>query len=1030
MSNLFWSYENKENIPPPHTPMRVRRRLTDHDDNFMQAEPLATSTPPSTPLANSQDAQTYIVHPDLTEVGRRLENIIPLRSAKRNANTGLRSSQRNDNYIPGLDISKKSLGTKALLGTPKKQPTYAVQRDDDPFDNKNDPWFSIPKISQAKDKGKGKARAKDDGNEQPSGLKSEKHNSEKVRHIRWAVDTTDHTDTDQTHENSFITTRAKFQPSSKLAAHLKLNNGSEEASRTAGWLHKEEELIYNQVCLMPASSTPMALAAAGCYFDVRQDVLNLLESPRYNNYTYAMLFSGFSYFSVRRRGQHGYCLYLLCEYQKSNRLAKDIKKIVSKHRSGRYLDVVVHRGKPKLYGSYGISSDHENQPDETLNTGLLFGSGHSKTAQRSKPLKRDWIQQTIHREDNTPTPDHTPPEIITTTEYTEQPFSLAWPGFHYGLHWITNLPVGCNEDGILTKYSKYPDIGSSIGRTDDNYGCGTLGGYLVNEAGEHFILSAYHVFNHLIDLHKPHPTGTQNGRWVLAPARSDILGQHKALVKKRDALAADLLRAVKHNDSQAYDRVVDEGMQTVKDLEDISVLKNSDELILGQVIGSSWKIVTVDGTRHLVDMTLIRPLHERLGSNTFTYHGRDKPYGAEYRIEARGWATPRVGDSVLKVGRTTGLTKGTIISIAADLKICVGVNEIKALVEGKRSNHYMVIEAHIATAGSSPWFSEAGDSGAFILRAPSVAQMNASQELKGDQAIPTQAPVVGLLFGGADSVEGVHLTFFNSSDLIQSQIRRIAKDAKLTPGLYYEEPESNINMGLRAARRAWGNGQDSNTSGDGDNEDYDTPQDHPFMKKVAFNDMVDIIKRTDKLLKEEEEESIHTPKRKKDRASTQSEYTPTRNHRKTPPPTPRPTPRPKMTSIKYPPQPPSQKIESSPYKMADTKHFTYKRESNVNNIAGPKTPAQEESRGSRTLVPQTASPVLRNPTASSMLDNDHNNNEARRPASTVRRQPRPLVETTPVASEGPRRRLMKNPLTYRNESYEQDDDDDEYNEEY
>ncbi|KAF3243204.1 hypothetical protein TWF192_008377 [Orbilia oligospora] len=342
--------------------------------------------------------------------------------------------------------------------------------------------------------------------------------------------------------------------------------------------------------------------------------------------------------------------------------------------------------------------------------------------------------------------------------------------FTYGLRWIAQLGVPSGDEGLKAKYQDRPNIGNSLSAKGD-YGSGTLAGYMTDRKGRVYAMTCHHVmYFDKYDSLWPHRSNyiiNSSSCQPICPSIEDITYETRAVGHQIDGLMHEAICAYTRGKYALAEALTRKGKEKLKLHDKLVEEYGKGGTSFGGIMASAWKIAHMKDGPWIMDQVVIKPKIERIGTNTFTYTGRDNKGGRRYRVEARGWTNLPIGAEVLKIGRTTGLTKGTVLSLNADVRIMLG-QHLEEHPEIHKVQRYWEVKCGIVSAGSGPWFSDPGDSGAWVLSCPSFEDM-----LKWDLrraggkgvADPIPAPVGGLLFGGADSVDGINLTFYNPTKM-------------------------------------------------------------------------------------------------------------------------------------------------------------------------------------------------------------------------------------------------------------------------
>ncbi|KAF3942294.1 hypothetical protein ABW19_dt0204790 [Dactylella cylindrospora] len=393
----------------------------------------------------------------------------------------------------------------------------------------------------------------------------------------------------------------------------------------------------------------------------------------------------------------------------------------------------------------------------------------------------------------TPPPKAPVPGVYKHVTNPENPPSAyeEFDRIHYGLRWVTDLGVPSGEEPVNGRYQSRPNIGASVGSPTDA-GSGTLGGYLTDGQNV-YAMTCHHVVYWGDENVYPINSNRLEGATVISPSLNDLRVSTMALSHEIDNLTHEAIGSTMKGQHWRTQSACVLGYQKIKTHDRCIRARRKGGEKFGEMVASSWRIANTSMGPMLMDQVLIAP---KKGTNVFTYLGRDNKYGKRYQLEARGWENLELGDEVLKIGRSTGLTRGQVISLDADVRMCMGTVKPQSQ---SRSDHpatyYWEIKTGVITNGSGPWFSGPGDSGAWILKCPSWDEMrNWDLRRKFGKKVtdPIAAPVGGMLFAGADSVEGISLTFYNPTNVLRRYLQeQMPGGENLVPGMgtQLEEPE-------------------------------------------------------------------------------------------------------------------------------------------------------------------------------------------------------------------------------------------------
>ncbi|EGX46498.1 hypothetical protein AOL_s00109g70 [Orbilia oligospora ATCC 24927] len=370
-------------------------------------------------------------------------------------------------------------------------------------------------------------------------------------------------------------------------------------------------------------------------------------------------------------------------------------------------------------------------------------------------------------------PPHSPMANIHKIRWDQKLYQHELDAFTYGLRWIARLDIPSSDEGLKANYQDRPNIGNSLSAKGD-YGSGTLAGYMTDRRGRVYAMTCHHVmyFDNHASLwpHRSNYIINASSCQPICPSIEDITYETRAIGHQIDGLMHEAICAYTRGKYALAETLTRKGKEKLKLHDKLVEEYGKGGTSFGGTVASAWRIAQMKDGPWIMDQVVIKPKIERIGTNTFTYTGRDNKGGRRFRVEARGWTNLPIGAEVLKIGRTTGLTKGTVLSLNADVRIMLG-KHYEEHPEIHKVQRYWEVKCGIVSAGSGPWFSDPGDSGAWVLSCPSFEDM-----LKWDLrraggkgvADPIPAPVGGLLFGGADSVDGINLTFYNPTKMVRT----------------------------------------------------------------------------------------------------------------------------------------------------------------------------------------------------------------------------------------------------------------------
>ncbi|KAF3917426.1 hypothetical protein ABW21_db0207064 [Orbilia brochopaga] len=569
------------------------------------------------------------------------------------------------------------------------------------------------------------------------------------------------------------------RPATKLFHHLGLINRIGEPTGTAArkvhrWLRREDSLLLDQVSLVaPRLQFPhIRDTYTDVFLTVRPRVLDYLRK-HHKEATWCLFFSEFVYFSPRHEGASGVCLFLMVSDGGVPAITRAIENLLDQVPQGRDMAVIP-------------------LPLSTKVTKTRKGKGKADLISRWSPSP-------------TPPPG-SPVQNILKLQYDAQGCT-TWAElepFNYGMRWVTNLAVPSAAEGMNAEFEMRPSIGTSLGNRQDS-GSGTLGGYLHDGKGNCYVMSCHHVMKLDDDSVWPTPSDYLKGRTAVAPAQHDLYVATKTHGHELDGMVHEAVGAHLRGDDDLASQIAERGRRKLTNHDLHVKLIGRGGAQFGKIEASAWRIAHTKEGPWLMDQVIVKPFDARIGSNTFTYTGRDNKEGKRYRLEARGWTDLPLGAEVLKNGRTTGLTKGTIIALDADIRLCVGTERTNDY--SKMTKRFWEIKTGVITSGTGPWFSEPGDSGAWILRPPAFEDMlswDLRRRYARAAADPIAAPVGGMMFGGADSVDGISLTYYNPTKLIRRYLAKMMDGGEeLVPGIGGPLPEPALLEEIWHAEDVW-----------------------------------------------------------------------------------------------------------------------------------------------------------------------------------------------------------------------------------
>ncbi|EPS43468.1 hypothetical protein H072_2547 [Dactylellina haptotyla CBS 200.50] len=627
-------------------------------------------------------------------------------------------------------------------------------------------------------------------------------------------------------------------PAIQLFKHLGLLNKNTQtppnstAARVHRWLTGEDETLRSRVSLVPPRMYYAHVSDAynKVYVPARQHVLPHLKI-QYPTAEWCMLFSEFVFFDERYDGNNqGCCLFLLLDDGPNvnvRELTKKIEWIVGCMKSREDLAVIVRTGKVGWHGSYGLSRDEsytdEEGEHEVEDADRMVQPRNEQTnlrgwlnpfSRRNRTNAAPVVEGKLKEEEepSKPSKEVSRGKVRRNKSWSPSPtpdFGELFEGWHevntkgipykelidfnYGLRWVTNKDIPSTEEGLNSTYQMRPNLGGSIG-PKRGYSSGTLSGYLTDPKGEVYAMTCHHVM--AFDSKRSsysYKTNELKGHKVAAPGCGDIRLEAMAKAHEIDGLIHETGRAIYQGHKALAERLWAAGNKKLERHDHLVAQCDRGGANFGKVIGSGWRIIHSNSGPHLVDQVLIKPQPERVGTNTFTYTGADNRTGKRYRLEARGWTDLQIGDEVVKIGRTTGMTKGTVVSLQADVRLCMGDIGGDAEHDWTGVSRFWDIRPAVVTSGAGPWFSQNGDSGAWILKFPKFEDMLKWDLRRSGSARvhdPIAAPVGGMLFAGADSVDGISLSFYNPSVLMREHLGMFVEGGEeLTPGFGKELSE-------------------------------------------------------------------------------------------------------------------------------------------------------------------------------------------------------------------------------------------------
>ncbi|KAF3918676.1 hypothetical protein AA313_de0206319 [Arthrobotrys entomopaga] len=565
------------------------------------------------------------------------------------------------------------------------------------------------------------------------------------------------------------------------------------------WMRKQDDLLMEQVSLVAArlQFPHIKYIHTNIYLPLRPMVLDYIRT-RYPTSSHCLFFSEFTFFNERWiERNRGCCLFLMINTYDTTTVKKEIERLLHTIRRDDELAVIVRKGNPRLFGTYGLprsppgettANSEQTARSNTRGTWDAIKRAMSKTARYSQAVSPETDRI---RRGRSWTPEQTPERGQQFKGLTERSNEDSnWKdlqAFHYGLRWVTAIHgIPSCVEGVNGGYQERPDIGASIGSIKYS-ASGTLSGYLTDPYGEVYAMSCHHVLNFDSEQSSfAFRTNKLKDEIAISPSNPDLRARTLARAHEIDGLLHEAVRAKVHGNYTAARATANEGRKKMKEHDRLAEMCALDGAKYAKVVGSGWRIMHFRDGPWIMDQILMKPHPDRIGTNTFTYTGRDNKEGKRYRLEARGWTDLHAGDEVLKIGRTTGLTKGYVVSTNADFRLCLG-DTGPSSSEPTGVSRYWDIQTGVITSGAGPWFSESGDSGAWILKPPKFGEMLRWDVRRGGgESVydPIAAPVGGMMFAGADSVDGFSLTFYNPTRVMREYLSMMVKGGEyLVPGV-------------------------------------------------------------------------------------------------------------------------------------------------------------------------------------------------------------------------------------------------------
>ncbi|KAA8893254.1 hypothetical protein FN846DRAFT_914255 [Sphaerosporella brunnea] len=261
-------------------------------------------------------------------------------------------------------------------------------------------------------------------------------------------------------------------------------------------------------------------------------------------------------------------------------------------------------------------------------------------------------------------------------------------------------------------YQMLADMGASIG-TVGAASSGTLGCYVVDPEGSWFGITNCHVLEPSEVSKEPLPRTLNPGGEISSPS-----GQDHGIV-----LAQLITEKKKAQEKKGLKAAVLQAEQMVKEY------KKKDRMF-GSVLKGFRGVV--DGA--WVDVAIMAVKNERRGDNFITYNDQS--------LAVTGWEEPSAGTLVLKIGRSTKDTYGTILGQFS--RICKLRDDSNAKKSVLVTKEWAITSDPKVSRLPGLHFMDRGDSGSAIVRRP-----NSSEQ---------KVPAVGLLVAGAlQKLSGVYL---------------------------------------------------------------------------------------------------------------------------------------------------------------------------------------------------------------------------------------------------------------------------------
>ncbi|KAK6516799.1 hypothetical protein TWF506_006685 [Arthrobotrys conoides] len=299
-------------------------------------------------------------------------------------------------------------------------------------------------------------------------------------------------------------------------------------------------------------------------------------------------------------------------------------------------------------------------------------------------------------------------------------------------------------------YHVRPPMGSSIGPPTAGLS-GTIGGYVTTQSGKVYAVTASHT------------VGNQHEA-VVSPSTVDLDTCYMQASAKEQLALQELefhLRTIGPNCKETFDSrrkweiaqeellvFADAGKATGPVCEFGTIHKKSQGAFYVSHAGTTIK--------SYLDLALVECYGLRTGFNTIActlWNGTSAVY------EVNAARSPIHGERVVKNGRSTGLTHGSILSELAVVGyfepelVTVLWSGMTASVEPRIIKNWCITSNRRTLEDNI--FAGPGDSGAWVLSEPHI-----SAEQPGPEVLLSQTPVVGAVLHGFVSVEGVDLVMF------------------------------------------------------------------------------------------------------------------------------------------------------------------------------------------------------------------------------------------------------------------------------